>query len=608
MAILFRVLSDVAYYEEALRGAGIDYYLVGGHAFYTQQEIYDILHLLRVVASECDELSLAGVLRSPLFALADETLFWLGVSGKSLERGLFANSPPGNIDASELAKVRAAADVIGELREKKHTLSVPQLLSLAIERTGYDAALLADFMGERKLANVYKLVEQARTAVATGVGTLDDFVTQLATFTTSIPKEALATTSPGTADVVRLMTVHKSKGLEFPVVVVPDLNRKKQSNQSQVAFDDRVGPLVKPSKDASDGACGLKLYKHVDARAEDEESDRLFYVACTRAADYLLLSSSVDTLESVEGPWLKRLAESFDLASGQLVDSGATASPQVLARMIKPPNPVQQSGGRSTDWLKMLEKAKRVPVDPAVERSAAMIESAPAARRRFSVTRLSGRIIPVGGDWWRDDPDREAEHPTDEVDPLGFGTLVHAVLERVDLNDPSTIATWAKALAPQHDVLHAHAAQVKAGELIGRFFSSSRAEELRRASAVHHETEFTLTWPLGVRDENTRYLQGYLDCLYRGSDGQWRVVDYKTNQVTASAVPAVAAKYELQMLVYGLAVEQTWGVGPAELVLHFLRPGVEHTFPWNTDQRHRAIALVTEAMQHLVSRDAERSE
>ncbi len=86
IALLFRALTNVEYYEEALRRYGIDYYLVGGHAFYAQQEIYDIVNLLRAVDSPCDEVSLAGVLRSPMFGLLDETLYWLsrhegGLSG-----------------------------------------------------------------------------------------------------------------------------------------------------------------------------------------------------------------------------------------------------------------------------------------------------------------------------------------------------------------------------------------------------------------------------------------------------------------------------------------------------------------------------------------------
>ena len=99
VAILFRTLSDVRVYEEALREYGLDYYLVGGHAFYAQQEIFDVLNLLRAVASTADEVSLAGVLRSPFFALADETLFWLVDSAGSLNAGLFADPlPPRALD------------------------------------------------------------------------------------------------------------------------------------------------------------------------------------------------------------------------------------------------------------------------------------------------------------------------------------------------------------------------------------------------------------------------------------------------------------------------------------------------------------------------------
>src|SRR3972149_3414186 len=76
MALLFRALTNIEYYEEALRRYGIDYYLVGGHAFYAQQEIFDLLNLLRTLESSIDESSLAGGARSPFFNLLDETIFW----------------------------------------------------------------------------------------------------------------------------------------------------------------------------------------------------------------------------------------------------------------------------------------------------------------------------------------------------------------------------------------------------------------------------------------------------------------------------------------------------------------------------------------------------
>ena len=97
IAILFRTLSSVQFYEEALRRYSIDYYLVGGHAFYAQQEIHDVVNLLRTLASPADGVSLAGTLRSPMFALADETLFWLAQHPQGLAVGLFADRLPSEL-------------------------------------------------------------------------------------------------------------------------------------------------------------------------------------------------------------------------------------------------------------------------------------------------------------------------------------------------------------------------------------------------------------------------------------------------------------------------------------------------------------------------------
>ena len=104
-------------------------------------------------------------------------------------------------------------------------MPIAALLGEAFDRTGYDAVLLAEFLGERKLANLHKFMEQARAADAVRP-ILDGFITQLASSLSRDPKEALAATLPETADVIRLMTIHHAKGLEFPLVVVPDLDRQ----------------------------------------------------------------------------------------------------------------------------------------------------------------------------------------------------------------------------------------------------------------------------------------------------------------------------------------------------------------------------------------------
>ena len=236
VTLLFRALTNVEYYEEALRDHGIDYYLVGGHAFYAQQEIFDIVNLLRAVASPCDEVAIAGVLRSPMFNIRDETLYFLAQHERGLSGGLWSmlessGYAPGarclaDISTDELARVRFAAETLAELRSEKDRVPIAELMHKALERTGYDAMLLAEFLGERKLANLHKLIEQARQFDATGIFTLADFIVQLSQFVARQPDEPLAATQPESINAVRLMSIHQSKGLEFPVVVVLDLDRR----------------------------------------------------------------------------------------------------------------------------------------------------------------------------------------------------------------------------------------------------------------------------------------------------------------------------------------------------------------------------------------------
>jgi len=118
--------------------------------------------------------------------------------------------------------------------------------------------------------------------------------------------------------------------------------------------------------------------------------------------------------------------------------------------------------------------------------------------------------------------------------------------------------------------------------------------------------EFLLAWPpngmsggwgrASASPHTARYFHGYIDCLYQDSNGDWHLIDYKTNDVAAADVARLARQYEMQMYVYALAAERALGRPPIELALQFLRPGVEHIFPWNDAARDRAYDLVNNAI------------
>ena len=194
VAILFRTLSDVQLMKRPCAKGSKFYYLVGGHAFYAQQEVYDVLNLLRSIASGVDEISLAGVLRSPFFAFQDESLFWLVEQGGSLNAGLFAKRRPKNYRMMRPARL-PLPPARSNIRAIKDIVPITALLGEALDLTGYDAVLVAEFLGERKLANLHKLLEHARTADQNR-NDLNDFLTQLAEFIAKPPKEPLASTAP----------------------------------------------------------------------------------------------------------------------------------------------------------------------------------------------------------------------------------------------------------------------------------------------------------------------------------------------------------------------------------------------------------------------------
>ena len=135
--------------------------------------------------------------------------------------------------------------------------------------------------------------------------TLADFVDRLRADLRAATKETQAATTDEEGEIIRLMSIHQAKGLEFPIVVLPDLDRKRPGELKRVAFDPDLGPLVNPVVDPADGrrtatsrtraaAWAGSIYRHRERQDDDAEALRLFYVATTRARDFLILSSATD--------------------------------------------------------------------------------------------------------------------------------------------------------------------------------------------------------------------------------------------------------------------------------------------------------------------------
>ena len=130
------------------------------------------------------------------------------------------------------------------------------LIDRILAESGYEAALIGEFLGDRKRANARKLVRMARRFDEQGGFTLADFVGRLRADLRGATKETQAATTDEEGEIIRLMSIHQAKGLEFPIVVLPDLDRKRPGELKRVAFDADLGPLVNPVVDPSIGEDG----------------------------------------------------------------------------------------------------------------------------------------------------------------------------------------------------------------------------------------------------------------------------------------------------------------------------------------------------------------
>ncbi len=307
-ALLFQASTSFDIYEQALADAGVPYVTIAGRGFYDRQEITDITNLLGFLVSSNDNLRLAAALRSPMFALSDETLLRLrlGPRTRSLWKALLDETV---IHAeAERETIRFARETLNRLRGVARKLSAAEVIIATLRETGYLATLMALPHGERRAANVEKFIEQAR-ALATL--TLAELVERAADLRFREAREGEATVEE--AGAVRLMTVHKSKGLEFPIVWIADATYGGGRDRRIVAAHAEHGIAVSLGADHLDTddeslrAASFEMLKRVEERMDAAEKKRLLYVAATRARDHLIISGAPGRAKLAGDHWLGKI-------------------------------------------------------------------------------------------------------------------------------------------------------------------------------------------------------------------------------------------------------------------------------------------------------------
>ncbi|HYM12487.1 MAG TPA: UvrD-helicase domain-containing protein [Bryobacterales bacterium] len=572
-AVLLRTTVNVRVFERVLRAWGVPCQVSEGRGFYEMREIVDLIQFLRALLNPLDEISLATVLRSPLAGVSDETLVRLKLAGGSLMEGIRRGA--GGVPTGETQKLERFRALLDRYRAERDEVPLDRLLGRLLAETGYEAWLLEQPGGLHMSANVRKLLALARRFHAGGLAGLQAFVDRVEALERDEVREAEAEPPEQTADAVRLMTVHAAKGLEFPVVFLPAINRPPRRDSDPVSFSADLGvgmcwrdPAAgEVEKDAIAEAIAADRKLH-----NREETQRLFYVAMTRAKERLALSASFGGTVRVE-QWAKNLAENLDIDWGRIDNEIHEVTLRgIPARLLQTSQDLLAFAGPAPEaaeapavtWVE--RAAAEEQADTAVTASAVSLFA--VCPRKYYLSRYLGFDAARAGGTAAAGEDDAPPPERDEMDASEFGRRVHALLA---------------GARPREQ------ADREALRLVENFESSAWGRRAAAASRAEREQDFLIS--LGGR-----LLRGQID-LWFEQGGEIVVADYKTDEVTASEAAGRAGEYELQLRLYALAVERITGARPRRAVLYFLRPNVAVEIALDEASLAAAQAKVEELFQ-----------
>lgn len=541
IAVLLRSRTHIKEYEHRLRLVEAPCTTVGGVGFYEQPEVRDMINLLRVIYNPNDLLSLTAVLRSPLFSLNDDSLFSLiEATGGNILEGQEV------LSAEQEQRLSRARTVIDELRRARGFVDVPALLELALELTQYREAVLTGYNGLQSYANLEKLVALAEDFVATSPD--EDFISWVEYASDFQEEEAPIEDEAG--DSVRLMTIHASKGLQFPVVFLPLANAQLRFRPGSILVDGAGGLAFR-----FPWACPVwEKVKAEEKQRELAEYKRLLYVAVTRAKDRLALivTPEQDQGESFNS-WVIQLANQ---APGHFI-AVSPKTGQWQPRFCQPLPPPEPSVAKPSEGLFPSLIKVSSSVSPIRYYSISQFLLWRQDRLQFSRRYLSPYYF------------IEASEGPAQADTLGgapggreFGTLLHRAME--DIQGSTDIESY---LRDQVAVLFPEASeeqQLTLGSFARTMLADYQLEPGPPGAykAIFKEQEFY------YRFEDALFY-GVIDRVLLGEQ-EVAIVDYKTNVIPPGGVAELVSIYQPQLRFYAMAAKAIYRA-PVRAYLQFLR-------------------------------------
>ena len=568
VCILIRTRNALGILERALQDAGIPCRIEGGFLLFNTQEVQDLLNCLRAIDNPADDVAVVAALRSPAFACSDvDLLEW-----QETARTWNYLDITGNIEPSPVAD--GMANLL-EYHRRRHDILVSRLISEFIREHRLDELDLAEYRPREMWRRRQFLIEQARvlendgaTVGAPASWNLHQFILWADLRRADENRINELPVPESDDDAVRIMTMHSAKGLEFPIVILRDLDYSARTDNPVVLVDPETGGAA-VSIGSSRGGTQIRTPEY-QALADTEnghrvaEEVRLAYVAATRARDHLLVSLHCQQSQKGELP---------DAVVKAIVEQTETLPHAVINPIPDAPDrpPDAGSNNRLTPLTYDAEMWQQERAASIATRSLPQAVTATWVARQADPYPAEA-LAPAEAEPPIEDKDAE---PDEEQPWLGgrggtaFGSALHAVLQYAMAEIASQLPADDESLAALHEELDAAIDRLAAWQGSENGVHGSAADiAVMAKGAVRHASivaalQAPKLWPeipVAAQLDTLNgpvVIEGIIDLLYLDNDNHLVIVDYKSDMVDdEAAVQAKMDYYQWQGAAYAAAVER----------------------------------------------------
>jgi len=586
VVVLLRSLTDLHVYEAALDEQGVRTLAAAGRGYWGRTHVLDLCAYLALLANPGDELALFGVLASPLVGLSSDALAIISTAIKRDHRWttLAAGALPADLPPADRLRLERLIAWLPRERRQAAGHSLARLIERVVAETHYDVYVLGLAGGERRWANVRKLMRLAEEYEARHGRDVRGFVDRATSEVEAGDRESDAPVTDADGSAVRMMSIHAAKGLEFPIVVVADIGHQRAAERSDlIVTADEVALRLRTVDGYNEKSARLDALRAVRREADLAEERRVFHVAMTRAEERLILSGPVAARSDTQAPgsWLLaglvpdlptalEAEPDGDLAL-TLPAAGAENAPPVAVSIVRDPIVRRAAPPRAP------QSVVAVPPQPetaevgqlALDFAAPALPAAAAGPQPVRPAVSYSSLAFFARCAYRFHVERECSLPENEADPLLVwpaatdaplidprlrGNLVHLALERIDLRSLAVpdAATLAELAAELTDEVLPAAALEDAQRLITAAITAPLMTPVWQAARIAREQQFAVA----VDGDSAPLLYGVVDLVAAGADGHTLVVDYKTDGIREGddLEQRVARSYLLQRQSYALAM------------------------------------------------------